>query len=167
MAEPADLKYSVLPTETVGLYAEENLRLAAEEALRPEIAFSAPLPNEPVEPIGRGWAFDFTTGQFIRHGQSPARVSGEANLKMWIIKTLSTARGAHSIYSDTYGINLHDWIGSSAAGGVRAAIENALLAHDHIRSISDFTSSVENELLEASFAVNLTNGTSLNINLSL
>lgn len=175
MAEPADLEYSVLPTDFPSISAEENLRLAAEEALTALDA--APITGESaIEPpvsFGRGWAFDFGTGQFVRFGQSPARIDEETQLQVWIEKTLYTARYAHPIYSFEYGMEppLADFVGQANTPGftssIATAIKNALIVHDRITDVTDFQFSTEDEYLEVSFTVNLDNGDTLTVPLSL
>ena len=97
-----------------------------------------------VEPLGRSWAFDFNAGQFARGGgQSPIVVTGEGALRMWVLKALHTARLAHPIYTDQYGIELpFDLVGRSVSpegiGRYAAAVTDALLVHDRITAVIDF-----------------------------
>ena len=172
MPIPDDLTFSLLPSEDPVITPEENLRLAATEAL--DNTFGVPAPtaveDEPTV-IGRGWAFDFGTGQFRRHGDSPAVVDGVEQIKVWIEKTIYTARFAHAIYSDTYGTDgLNDLIGSTNSGGYGAlanTITAALTVHDQIEDVTGFRFLPQGETLEVTFAVNLTTGNTVEIPLAL
>ena len=96
------------------------------------------------QPFGRGWAFDFYKRQFIRGGSAPLEVSGYDQLRVWIEKTLQTARLAHPIYSDEYGVD-NPWepIGQpfspGVAGRMERGIKEALKVHDRITDITDMT----------------------------
>lgn len=112
------------------------------------------------QPFGRGWAFDFSTGQFRHAGSAPAGVRGLDQLRMWIEKTLRTARLAHPMYSDNYGVDQpYEAIGQvfspAMAGRYAKAIEEALMVHDRISAITDmeFTGGLGSEVLEVSFTV--------------
>lgn len=171
MASPDDLTFSVLPSEDPVLSPEENLRLAATEAVVDTLEI-APLPDEETgSTIGRGWAFDFSTGQFKRHGDSPAVLKDEDQIKAWIEKTMYTARFAHPIYSDDYGVEgLNDLIAREEPGVAATladSISEALLVHDRIETVTDFYFNRLDEALEVTFVVNLTNGTNFEVPLTL
>jgi len=172
MPTPDDLTFSLLPSEDPVITPEENLRLAANEALDNTLGVpvATVIEDEPTV-IGRGWAFDFGTGQFQRHGDSPAAVDGEEQIKVWIEKTIYTARFAHPIYSDTYGTDgLNDLIGSPNSGGYEAianAITAALTVHDQIEDVEGFRFLPKGETLEVTFSVNLTTGNTVEIPLAL
>lgn len=109
-----------------------------------QLSSDTPNPPAPEEviPFGRGWAFDFDAGRFMRYGSAPARVDGLDQLRMWIQKTILTPRFAAAIYEDAYGTESVDVIGSQydpgALADLAAAITEALLVHDRITSIEDF-----------------------------
>lgn len=171
MTSPDDLTFSLLPSEDPVITPEDNLRLAAQEAVQTTLEIN-PTPAEPATvAIGRGWAFDFGKGQFARHGTSPAEVSGQQQIQTWIEKTIYTARFAHPIYSSEYGTeNLVDIIGSQdpgVYGSISQAITDALLVHDHIASVGDFTFTPEGEHLFVDFSVTLTNGSAIDVPLTL
>lgn len=149
----ADIGYDLLPAD--------DLTLTADEAL--ESALSAPdleADPEPL-PLGRGWDFDFETGQMRRHGEAPAVVSDIANLRVWIAKALATHRFAHPIYSGRFGTDFpgHLLIGHpfspEVAGEYTEALKAAVLAHDRIEQVTDITYSgdLASALLEVSFTV--------------
>lgn len=171
MTSPDDLTFSLLPSEDPVITPEENLRLAAQEAVETTLQIN-PTPEEPTTvAIGRGWAFDFGTGQFSRHGDSPAQVSGEDQIKVWIEKTIYTSRFAHPIYSDQYGTEgFLDLIGSQDPGlygSISKAISDSLIVHDQIASVDDFVFTPDGEHLFVDFSVTLTTGSAIDVPLSL
>lgn len=113
-----------------------------------EAALSGTLPDStddpPPKPLGRGWAFDFNTGQFVAHGSSPAAVDGLEQLKTWIAKALQTARFAHPIYSEDFGVE-DPWesfgklVTPAMTGKMVAKATAALMVHDRITQVTDFT----------------------------
>lgn len=126
------------------LLEEPDEPLTVDERL--DAALAGVAPGEETEtrlPFGRGWAFDFEQGKFVAHGTSPAAVSGYAQLATWIEKTLRTARFAHAIYSDDYGVD-DPWqgIGFAYTPGLAAklarSITDALTVHDRISNVTDF-----------------------------
>lgn len=140
-----DSEVELLPaTDELGVdddltLAEGLIDPAQLDALDPE----ADDEGEPT-PFGRGWAFDFDTGQFRRGGGGPLGVSGYDQLVMWVQKTMRTARSTHAIYTDNFGVdNPFDLIGkpftSSGAGRYTEALRDALLAHDRISAVEDVT----------------------------
>lgn len=135
MPGPSDLGFDLLPPDP-GLISPD---LALEAALAPVVDLGAP--DE--QPLGKGWSFDFLTGQFVRHGSSPAEVYELDNLRVWIEKTLRTARNAHPIYGDQYGIvEPYELIGeaysSELVGAYQEAVVEALMVHDRIAAVDSF-----------------------------
>lgn len=118
--------------------------LAAAEAAALTEPDELDTPVERPQPFGRSWAFDFSTGQFIRHGAAPAETFGLETLKQWAQNALLTRRFAHLIYSDAFGLELDDDLIGSALTPITqadytAAVVEALLVHDRIASVDDFT----------------------------
>lgn len=118
--------------------------LSADERLDAALSgFTPEADPDELRPFGRGWAFDFEKGEFVAHGSSPARVTGIAQLEMWIEKTLRTARGAHVIYPDDHGME-SPWeaYGQVPTAGLLGRLADhirvALTAHDRISSVEDF-----------------------------
>jgi hypothetical protein len=147
--------FELLPAAD-SLTADSELT-AVDAALEPA---GDPVADDSPRVYGRGWAFDFVSGQFTRGGNSPLEVTGLAQLRMWIEKTLRTARMAHPIYSDDYGIDQpYSVIGQpftpGAAGRYARAISDALLVHDRITQIKDmtFTGGPNDVVLAVSFTV--------------
>lgn len=133
----------ILPDDELAA-ALGNLRIAA---------------SNTVVSIGRGWAFDYQVGEFIMRGQSPAEVSDVGQLRMWIEKTVRTARFAHPIYSDAYGMDLVELVGNQVTpdriGQYATALTDALTVHDRISGVTDFkfTADPSSDLLLVGFTV--------------
>lgn len=147
-----DTGYSLVPADDV-LTADAQL-LAALSGLVPTAN-----PDTP-RPLGRGWAMDPVTGQLVLRGSSPAEVSGVAQLMVWMEKTLRTARLAHPIYSDDYGTeNPFGEVGfqftPGLAGILIKRVTDALLVHDRITAVKDFTfdGAPDEEVLIVKFTV--------------
>src|SRR5437763_6302393 len=63
----------------------------------------------PVEqPLGRSWDFDWELGQFRRIGDSPAEVVGLDAVAQWVQAAIHTARYAHAVFSDEFGMERPD-----------------------------------------------------------
>lgn len=145
--------FVLLPADGPDILPDDELAAALD-------ARDAANANQEPQPYGRGWAFDFTgTRDFVKHGQGPARARGIENLKVWIEKTLRTARFAHVIYGDDYGIDTVELIGRPLSpelvGQYGTAVTAALLVHDRISSVEDFAFSADpgTDLLEVTFTV--------------
>ena len=146
-------------------FAEEPLQVDAflpevEEPLTPEEALAEleqAISDEPVEAdliitegprpaLGRSWAFDWQRRNFSRgkghRGPQPTR--GEATLQQWIIKALRTARGAHPVAPDDYGMpqaSVEGLIGGPAGlvpPDLEDRVRSTLLAHPRISEVKDF-----------------------------
>jgi hypothetical protein len=134
--------------------------------INPDLALDAALgpveetdPDAP-QPFGRGWRFDFITEKFVMDGRAPQETYELDSLIVWVEKTLRTARFAHAIYSDGYGIeNPFDVIGLQADdetfSAYEEAVTDALLVHDRITAVEGFTFSQDpfDEAVFASFTV--------------
>lgn len=134
--------------------------------INPDLQLDAALaPTEDIEtdatiPFGRTWSFDFQAGQFVRDGTVPKVVYETDTLIMWIEHTCRTAKLAHPIYDDSYGMeDPYEIIGMTATGADLTAyqqqLEDALTFHDRIIGVEDFefTQDPFDESLYASFTV--------------
>jgi hypothetical protein len=143
MPEEYDSGFELLPADGADITADEELEAALGNIPDPD--------EDEVElPLGRGWAFDFEQNEFIRSGTDVLGVSAFDNLRMWIEKTLRTARYAHPIYSDDYGMETPwDLIGRQVTpdvlGRYSAAVSDALQVHDRISKVKDFTFTYETD----------------------
>jgi hypothetical protein len=136
MAEEFNRDFQLLPADGRDLTADEQL---ASVLRTPSLEADA---QTEVLPLGRSWAFDFQAGQFVRHGLAPAEVHDVEALRVWIEATLRTARFAHPIFSDQYGLEDVGLVGTNpdpATIGLYAdSIRTALEVHDRITSVRDF-----------------------------
>ena len=153
---------SLLPVEDEPPSPEEELARAEEEAEEFPESDDLIATEEERLPIARSWAFDFERGRFKRgEAQGPTEVFGVMTLRYWIEKCLHTARGAHPIHPEDYGIDRggRGVIGSPMSGAHGADLEerirDALLYHDAITEVTDFemTQNPEDDLLLVNFHV--------------
>lgn len=169
---PFEPSESFLPLEDEPPSAREQAELADEEILAgltdPDLD-ELPLEQEEKEPIGRSWAFDFAREGFVyghevgssatgKHG--PLQTYGVATLRTWIEKCLHTARGAHPVHPEDYGLEpLDDIIGGPVLGApaadIEARVREALTFHPRIDDVTDFRAVIDpdNEYVAVSFSV--------------
>lgn len=150
--DPESLGYDLLPPDP-GLVSPD---LALEAALAPVVDLQPP----DVLPYGRGVAFDFTKGEFVMHGSSPAVVYDTDHLQVWIEKTLHTAKYAHPIYSDDYGMEdpfilVGKPLDAASVGDWEQQVVDALTVHDRILDATNFSYQQTGNLLNVSFEVTL------------
>lgn len=130
--------------------------------------------EEPPPPIGRSWAYDFGTRQFVTKGHGPLATQGISTLTGWIEKCLRTARGAHPIHPPGYGmVNPTELMGVLTEGApvaeLEARIRDALTFHDRIADIEDFDWNLDpdDEWVSISFSVLLDDDSRLPVETSL
>ena len=109
--------------------------------------------------------FDFKAGEFRMKNGNPVVLTGVDALKMWIQKCLRTQLNRYSIYKGRqYGANIEDLvIGKSynldfAESELQREIEEALLQHDDIQSMINFTITNEKRGMNISFTLATTYG---------
>jgi Protein of unknown function (DUF2634) len=103
------------------------------------------------QPIGRSWAFDWTTRRFVRAaGGGVAETRGLDTLRGWIIKALKTPRGGAPVLPDDYGVDgggIESLFGTSAAGldvaELTERITDALTVHPRIAAVRDVEVAVD------------------------
>ncbi len=113
-------------------------------------------------PIGRSYDFDFPSRSFVRsaNGHAPAHTVGEATLRKWIEKCLSTERGARPIHPPGYGLErMTDMYGGpvnqSPPVDLEQRIQDALTFHPRIAAVTDFgaTFDPDDEYVAVTFTV--------------
>jgi hypothetical protein len=134
-----------LPEEEEPVAPEEALA-EMEQALLDEPAEADLIVGAPPPPLGRSWAFDWQLRNFARgqghRGPQPTR--GEATLQQWIIKALRTARGAHPVAPETYGVpqaSIEGMVGGPVGvvpPDLEQRVTDALLEHPRITEVRDF-----------------------------
>ena len=109
--------------------------------------------------------FDFRTGEFKMKNKNPVELEGVDALKLWIEKCIRTQLDRYSIYKGKhYGANIEDLvIGKSYGSGfveseLRREIEEALLRHEDILSLSSFSITTKRKLMEITFSLATTYG---------
>lgn len=106
---------------------------------------------------------DYGTGQLTGR-----MVEGLEAIKVWIFLALKTPRYEHVIYSWDYGSELETLIGKSypkeyMESEVKGILEDCLLVHEHIKSISKVEVTTDGDALTVEFTANTTYG-EININ---
>lgn len=115
---------------------------------------------------GRELDFNFTTGQFILEDGAPRVVEGPDALRIWITKTLLTARYRFPIYSFNYGCEMEDVIGYDIPRAVLEAeiprvITEALIHDARINDVREFSIERESDHLIVEFTVITFDGQSI------
>lgn len=134
-SSPDDLGFSLTPP----IPGIVNPDLAINAAL-------APVVDDPAtdqQPLGRGWSFDFLAHEFVFDGLSPANVYDVDQLAVWIEKAVRTAKYAHPIYGDEFGMEdpfalIGEPYTSELIGEYVTQVTDALMLHDRINSVTDF-----------------------------
>jgi len=147
-------------------------------SLQAQIDATTSTTSSTITSLGKSYAFDFDTGDFItKDGKLVVATDLEA-LKIWIRKVLKTEKFNFKIYKkeDTimeYGITLMDLIISNnyplsyLKSEIQREIEEALLKNTLIKSISNWVFNRNKLILSFSFTVNLTNGAAITEEVSL
>lgn len=136
-----DLGFELLPVDDEDFSPEADLAAAAASALEEPDA-QVPESEDPPEPAGYTWAFDFTAGRFVRHGSAPAVVSGRAAVEQRCLMALNSARYAHAVFSPAFGVEdpMHG-VGLAgdeareAADDWRVKVREALLVFDDVTDV--------------------------------
>lgn len=137
-----DLGFTLVPADDEPVSADAELDAVEAEALA---AAGVPAEGEDAPlPFGRSWAFDFERSRFVRQGGSPARVEGIEALKMWCLVAMSSARYAHAVFSEEFGMEgLNDSLGQldpqEVVSDLEERIRGALMVHDRIMDVTDFS----------------------------
>jgi hypothetical protein len=154
---------SLLPVEDEPPSPEEELARADEEAEEFPESDDLIATEEERLPIARSWAFDFEHNRFARGlaAQGPAETRGVMTLRYWIEKCLRTARGAHPIHPEEYGIDRSGRgvygapLAQTRGADLEQRIRDALMFHDAISEVTEYESSYspDDDLLSVSFHV--------------
>lgn len=109
-------------------------------------------------PTPTEYAWDFEKNEFIIKNGRFVVVEGLEAIKIWIYKTLQTPRFRYAIYSDDYGQDLEDLIGSSftkaaVESEVKRMIYEALMVNPYIEGIEYVEVSFDGDILGISCTV--------------
>jgi hypothetical protein len=130
----------LVPTDERESTPEEDLDAAAQAAL--EDPFTEDEEDAAPLPYGRTWSFDYARQRFVRNGGRPAEAREQASLIEWCSLAIRTARGAHPIFTDDYGMERpDDPVGDVEAGEAisdyEERIREALTQHDRVTDVQD------------------------------
>jgi hypothetical protein len=131
--------FELIPADDPDLDATVALDAAAASVL----GDIEPAAEDAPEPYGMTWIFDFELGRFVRSGSSPAEARGLLALEQWLLMMLHTARYAHPVFSDAFGVEdpslgigetrvaemLDDW---------ETQIREGALVHDRVAEVTEF-----------------------------
>lgn len=131
----------------------------------PDIKIPEETATQPIS-YGRELDYNFTTGQFVMEDGAPRVLEGPDALRIWITKTLLTARYRFLIYSFAYGCEMEDFIGYDIPRVVLEAeiprvIREALIYDDRIDDVRDFSIGRESDYLIVEFTVITFDGQSI------
>jgi hypothetical protein len=138
-----ELDFNLVPTDDETLSPADELAASIAGAVT-EDGFVASLPDtSPAVPFGRTWIFDFETGRFLRAGTSPVPTTGFGALQQWVLMAVKSARFAHAVFSDDFGMEEPD----AAIGELFVAegisdyeqrLREAVLVHDRVTALENF-----------------------------
>jgi hypothetical protein len=139
----------------------------------PETISIYDLPTTPDAPeeqpiIQPSFLFDFEKGDFVLQNGKLVKVYGVDALKIWIEKNVRTELDRFKVYEgQVYGVRLWDLIGQNlpqpfVESEIERELNDSLLQHPAIESLTEFNFTRENSKLIVSFTVNLVEGTSFN-----
>lgn len=140
-----DLEFELLPADDEGLAPDEARGAAVAGAVGEAVA---PEAEPPPVPFGRSWTFDFTAGRFVRAGSSPVPATGFAALEQWVLMVAHTARYAHRVFSDEFGME-HPEAGigelevAAMISDYEQHLREAILVHDRVTGLENFKASYD------------------------
>ena len=103
-------------------------------------------------PMLRECAWDFTNDLPIFAGGQPVIVTGQEAVAVWAWNALHTVRGRYEIYTDGYGSDVENLIGTSWSSELKTAearqyVSECLLASPYIRAVRDMELSFDDDTL--------------------
>lgn len=140
--------FSLIPADdaTADLDAAEASALEASDVLFPA--------EDPPEPFGRTPKFDFEAGRMVKAGGEPIWVTGLDALEQWCLMAIYSARYAHAVFTDEFGMEEPDSpLGLAEEAALvevtdwGARMTEALLVHDRIAAVEDFSARIEDDVI--------------------
>lgn len=106
--------------------------------------------------IPREYEFDVNTGLIVVRNGSINIVEGLEAIKTWIYKCLMTQRNRYDAYTSNYGQEYEELIGSglsqdAISSEAKRMTEEALKVNPHISSITNFTVSFFDNVMQLDF----------------
>lgn len=153
-----------------GTTPDEELAAAAASARAAIEGFVAI--EEPPEPLGMTWLFDFDAGRFVRRGGAPVEVYELNAIHIWAHAALRTARRAYSVFTDEFGMDEPQaLVGLLAPAELlaeyEARIRAALIVHDRIATVTEFAATFVDDSVYITFTIFTDSGNSLPITLEV
>lgn len=110
------------------------------------------------------YAWDFNNDTFILENGSPKMVSGLEAIRVWMYKAIKTERYRYLAYTDDFGCEIEDLIGSGYSQAAMQAeaermMKESLLIHPDILTITNFTLEKISNGFEITFVANTVFGT--------
>lgn len=141
-----DPGFDLLPTDDDEVPPEDDVD-AAEAAALTEPDAEAELGEDAPMPYGRTWLFDFPAGRTQRQGAAPAETRGLGALRMWCLMAIYSARYAHGVFSDEFGMEhpevpIGELPSDEAAADYGRRLEEALLVHDRVVAVENYKATV-------------------------
>lgn len=138
----ADLDFDLLPADDEGLAPADDLAAAAASAFAsadegvPEADLPVPMP------FGKTPLFDFERGRMVRQGGSPVYVRGRRALEQRCLMAIHSARFAHAVFSDAFGMERPeaprgDAVSVEAAAEFGRRLRDALLPFDRVVAVEN------------------------------
>jgi len=133
-----------------------------------QLEFKQPEPAQPVD-LGVSFQYDFQKGEFVLRDGKLVPVKDLAAIRVWIEKVLRTEKFRFKVYEqpagqDEYGVTIedlimgHDYPRAFLEAELRREINNALLRHPRIQSLSNWKIIKDNPYLDVELDVNLKDG---------
>lgn len=138
-----EFDFQLLPADdSLAIGADDELDAAAASAVEPPVPEE--LPEDPVDPPGRSWFFDFSEFRMVRRGRRPVETHGIETLKQRCLMALHSARFAHDVFTDQFGMEQpNDLIGEVAIeediADWQARAVDALLALRGVSAVDELT----------------------------
>lgn len=131
---------TILPPEPDDPITDEGLAPPPDQEDLPTVVVDD---SEP-PPLGKSWAFDFGSEQFMRSRGVPLETRGAQTLLGWIDKCLHTARGALPVHPPGYGLVRPDRffgapIDELSAQELEEEFKDALTFHPRIADVVNLT----------------------------
>lgn len=141
-------RFRLLPPDDLPVTPGDQVDAAAAALL--DDPYAVPQRQGAPVPFGRTWRFDFDAGRMERAGGGPRVVSGHDALIEWCQMALRTARYAHAVFSDRFGMERPDGpLGladpTEEASDYAARLTDALVAHERITAVEDVEVFIDRE----------------------
>lgn len=113
---------------------------------------------------GKSFLFDFNKGDFVIKDGKFVEIEDVEVIKQWVNATLRTEKFKYFIYQD-HGVEIEDILENGLSGELLKielfrTIKEALEVHEQIQSISNFNITQVGSVINITFTVNLTDGSS-------